>query len=365
MYSDPAADKPGTYYYAGSSQPPPGYPAAPPLPGYPPAAGGSDPRWGPPPPAGAWQQAGPSAYQPQYGAPPPYGYGRPPAGGAYPAAAGVGAASYKPPARPGGMDGYDAEAAAAAAYASAFAEQKVRQAFIRKVFGLVFLQLCVTVGVACVFMFVKPVKCYVRPWSPTYNPTTRTYEAKPYSNCGEGQWVFWTAWALAFATLIALTCSTTLRRRHPWNLFTLAWFTVVESVLVGVICAYWDVSVVLEAFGTTCAVVGALALAAIFIPFDMTKRGGVLAICSMVFFAVVMMTLFFAFFYVSTWWYLAIAIIGALLFAAYLVYDIQMVMGGKTLAISPDEYVFASVQIYMDVITMFLFILSIFGFANR
>lgn len=26
-----------------------------------------------------------------------------------------------------------------------------------------------TVGVACIFMFVKPVKCYVKPWSPTFD----------------------------------------------------------------------------------------------------------------------------------------------------------------------------------------------------
>lgn len=43
-------------------------------------------------------------------------------------------------------------------------------------------------------------------------------------------------------------CSTTIRRKHPWNLVALFSFTLIFSVLVGCICAYWDVGVVLEAF---------------------------------------------------------------------------------------------------------------------
>lgn len=56
----------------------------------------------------------------------------------------------------------------------------------------------------------------------------------------------------------------------------------------------------------------------------------------------------------NKWWYLAISVVVALLFSAYLVYDIQMVMGKGRYALSPDEYVFASVQIYMDIIIIFL-----------
>lgn len=42
-----------------------------------------------------------------------------------------------------------------------------------------------------------------------------------------------------------------------------------------------------------------------------------------------------------------------------------MVMGGKQVAISPDEYVFASLQIYLDIIQIFLQILNIIGIASR
>lgn len=33
---------------------------------------------------------------------------------------------------------------------------------------------------------------------------------------------------------------------------------------------------------------------------------------------------------------------------------VQKLMGGKQVKISPDEYVFASVQIYLDIVVIFL-----------
>lgn len=81
-------------------------------------------------------------------------------------------------------------------------------------------------------------------------------------------------------------------------------------------------------------------------------------------FFVALMTIIIGFFYVSKWWYLALSCVFAILFSAYLIYDIQMVLGGKTFSVSPDEYVFASVQIYLDIVLLFLQILNIIGIAS-
>ena len=45
----------------------------------------------------------------------------------------------------------------------------------------------------------------------------------------------------------------------------------------------------------------------------------------------------------------------------FLAYDTQLVMGGKKYELSPEEYVFASLTLYMDVIRIFLLLLAIFG----
>lgn len=58
--------------------------------------------------------------------------------------------------------------------------------------------------------------------------------------------------------------------------------------------------------------------------------------------------------------------LGALLFSFYLVFDIQLMLGGKhKYSISPEEYVFAALNIYLDVINLFTYILSIIGSARN
>ena len=51
----------------------------------------------------------------------------------------------------------------------------------------------------------------------------------------------------------------------------------------------------------------------------------------------------------------------ALLFSMFLVYDTQRIMGGKKHSISPEEHIFASITIYIDVVYIFLAILGIGG----
>merc|ERR1719235_2086474 len=63
--------------------------------------------------------------------------------------------------------------------------------------------------------------------------------------------------------------------------------------------------------------------------------------------------------------YLVIASLAVFVFSIYLLYDIQLVMGGKRVQIGPDEYVFAALNIYTDIIMIFLYILQIIGIANR
>jgi len=53
---------------------------------------------------------------------------------------------------------------------------------------------------------------------------------------------------------------------------------------------------------------------------------------------------------------------GALVFSLYLVYDTQLMLGGKhKYALSPEEYIFAALNIYLDVVQLFMYILMIVG----
>ena len=49
----------------------------------------------------------------------------------------------------------------------------------------------------------------------------------------------------------------------------------------------------------------------------------------------------------------------------YIVFDTQMMLGGKhKYSVSPEEYIFAALNLYLDIVNLFLFLLSIIGSAR-
>lgn len=92
---------------------------------------------------------------------------------------------------------------------------------------------------------------------------------------------------------------------------------------------------------------------------DFTVMGGILmAACLILFiFGIVLM-----FFTPSKPVRLIYAGFGTFLFSVYLIYDTQLMVGGShKYSISPEEYVFAALNIYLDIVTIFIYILSIIG----
>ena len=57
--------------------------------------------------------------------------------------------------------------------------------------------------------------------------------------------------------------------------------------------------------------------------------------------------------------------VGCLIFSLYLIYDTQIMLGGKhKYSLSPEEYIFAALNLYLDIINLFLYILRIIGAAR-
>lgn len=221
----------------------------------------------------------------------------------------------------------------------AFATTQMRNAFVRKVFGIVTLQLLITVAVAATCMYVPEVKLFV----------TR--------NRG----MYYAAWGIAFAIVLVISCFEKARRSFPTNAILLTVFTLAEAYLVGMITAFHNVEAVMLAFLVTCAAVAALTIFAMNTKIDVTKWGSMLMVVLVVLLVLVLLGIFWK----SKTLYLAIAGIAAILFSAYLVYDIQLIMGGKTYSYSPDDYIAAALAVYLDVINLFLAILSIIGLTSN
>lgn len=57
--------------------------------------------------------------------------------------------------------------------------------------------------------------------------------------------------------------------------------------------------------------------------------------------------------------------VGVLLFSFYIIYDTQIMIGGNhKYAISPDEYVFAALNLYIDVVMLFMYLLRLIGLVG-
>eukprot|EP00879_Flechtneria_rotunda_P022452 GHRR01023703.1.p1 GENE.GHRR01023703.1~~GHRR01023703.1.p1 ORF type:complete len:296 (+),score=47.40 GHRR01023703.1:71-889(+) len=179
-----------------------------------------------------------------------------------------------------------------------FADTVVRNGFVRKVFGIVAVQLAITVAFACVCLFRPEVKGYVRTHS----------------------WPFWTAWGLAIGLLLVLACVEKARRVFPMNMILLGAFTVVQAFLVGMISAYYNIEAVMLAFLVTTVAVVCLSLFAINTKIDATRWGTLLLVAFVAFVVLLLVGLF----WINRILYLVIAGIACLLFSAYLIYDIQV-----------------------------------------
>jgi len=220
---------------------------------------------------------------------------------------------------------------------SAFDEANVRRGFMRKVYSILSLQLLVTMAVMGIF-FIEPVKNYSRT---------------------DGQWMFWVAFVASLVCIIALTCFEGVRRKAPGNMIWLGVFTLVEGVMLGCAVTAFSADEVLMAVGITVVLVLGLTLFALQTKIDFTACGA----------ALLMMVLCLMLFGLCMWFFpnnktvnIVYASLGAFIFSLYIIFDTQMMMGGKhKYALDPEEYIFASLNLYLDIINLFLYILSIIG----
>jgi len=223
-----------------------------------------------------------------------------------------------------------------------FSDKAVRLGFVRKVYSILCAQLVLTMGIMA-FFFIESVK----KWALT----------------PANQWLFWVAVVFMFVSLIAMACCPDVRRKTPHNYIFLTIFTAAEGLLLGIATATYKADEVLMAVGICAFITFALTIFAFQTKFDFTAMGGVL-ICVLLAF---ILFGFFATIFGGKGRTLQIvyASVGALIFSLYIVYDTQLMLGGKhKYSLSPEEYVFAALNLYLDIINLFLYILQIIGAAR-
>ena len=56
--------------------------------------------------------------------------------------------------------------------------------------------------------------------------------------------------------------------------------------------------------------------------------------------------------------------VGVLLFGIYLIIDTQMILGGRSIELSIDDWALAAMLLYIDIIQIFLYLLQLLGSSN-
>lgn len=221
------------------------------------------------------------------------------------------------------------------------APPELRIGFVRKVYGILSAQLLVTVLVAAPFQLVDAA--WLR----------------------HNQWLLYLSVGVTLSTICAMTCCQDLARRYPTNYILLFTFTVFEGITVGFFSAAFSWQSVLLAAGITVAVFLILTLYACVTKTDFTGAGpylmGALSCLCCMGFVLSMLSMFHVDIKAAVVCY---DLAGVLIFIFYIIYDTQLILGsagGHKHEFDLDEYVFAALNLYLDIINLFMHILSLMG----
>lgn len=165
--------------------------------------------------------------------------------------------------------------------------------------------------------------------------------------------ILWAAVCVAFVTLIILVCKRDAVSKVPMNYILLALFNIAIAYILANIAAYTESDVVVFAGGFTVAIVIAVALYAIFTKTDLSRKGFFVSGLVMI----ALMVLLFCLCFRSRFLNIIYSGIIGLLYVFFLAYDIQRLIGTYETQYSMDEYIIASLDLYVDIIKIFLVLL--------
>ncbi|XP_078442744.1 protein LIFEGUARD 2-like [Wolffia australiana] len=223
-------------------------------------------------------------------------------------------------------------------YPTMLENPELRWSFIRKVYSILSIQLFLTVVIAAVVVSVREISYFL-------------------VSSGLGLAVY----ILIIITPFVVICLLRLYyQRHPLNIFLLAIFTIAISAAVGLTCAFTSGKVILEAAILTLVVVVSLTL----YTFWAAKRGQDFSFLGPFLFGALLVLLVFGFIQVffplgkiSTMIYGALA---AIIFSGYIIYDTDELIKRHTY----DEYILASAALYLDIVNLFLSLLTLRSSEN-
>mmetsp|Transcript_22581 Transcript_22581/g.51682 ORF Transcript_22581/g.51682 Transcript_22581/m.51682 type:complete len:248 (+) Transcript_22581:85-828(+) len=218
---------------------------------------------------------------------------------------------------------------------------EIRLGFVRKVYSLLATQILLTALVA------TPISMATPEWTASH------------------VWLMWLGLGVYAALACVVIAARPMLRTFPINYAVLFGFTTAMGIMVGFISARYTWQSVALAAGLTSIVFGGLTAFAWKSKSDFTGLGpylfafmlallvfglsiSVMSVCGVRMNGMIMLY----------------DLMGVILFSFFIIYDTQLILGeygGHKLQFSIDDYCLAALQLYLDIIELFLFLLELFG----
>jgi FtsH-binding integral membrane protein len=224
------------------------------------------------------------------------------------------------------------------------ASASIRLGFVRKVYLLLSTQLLLTILVAIPFQLMDTMQLQSQTW------------------------LLWLSVCMTLMTVFTMSFAKSLTRTYPYNYVFLFAFTLFEAILMGFASASYTWQSVMLCAGLTAVIFLGLTIYAAKTETDFTGFGPMLfgALLSLVAWGIMICTVA-AFGAPLDMVTMLCSLVGLIVFVIYIIYDTQLIIGGehKTHEFTVDDYVFAAMSLYLDILQLFLRILGLFGKKKR
>ncbi|XP_021898119.1 BI1-like protein [Carica papaya] len=232
----------------------------------------------------------------------------------------------------------DLESGARPLYPMMLESPELRWAFIRKIYSIISIQLLATIAVAATIVSVRPIALF-------------------FVTTGAGLALYIILIIMPFIVLCPLYY---YHQKHPVNYLLLGVFTISLAFSVGLTCAFTSGKVILESVILTAVVVISLTL----YTFWAARRGHDFNFLGPFLFGAVLVLLVFALiqmlFPLGKISVMIYGCLASIIFCGFIVYDTDNLIKRYTY----DEYIWAAVALYLDIINLFLSLLTIFRAAE-
>lgn len=176
--------------------------------------------------------------------------------------------------------------------------------------------------------------------------------------CQNNMWLYWVCFAITICIMYALLCFQTVARRVPLNYGLLFAFTLCESYIVATIASLYTPQSVMLAALYAVGLFTVLTLYACFTKGNLGCMGPIVAVGA----ALGLLTFVLYFLFPSEGMRLVFCWIGLILTCIYVIYDVYLIT--EKHGLSYDDYIIGALLIYTDLISLFIYILSIIGERN-